>query len=158
MNYSSCSRSSCKSFLQVALLSFLYVLPAAAQTQTATPTIRPLAGIYLSPQIIRISDATPGAVIYYTIDGTTPTTASTRYTAPLSFTAATTVQALAVAPGNSASLVEKASYRFADISQVDSTLILRRTRRFRHRVQAERNSNEWQCASFYQRRQFHRTS
>ena len=49
--------------------------------------------------------------IYYTTDGTTPTTSSTQYTGPiLVLVGTTTVKAIAVAPGWSQSAVASATY------------------------------------------------
>jgi hypothetical protein len=47
------------------------------------PVASPGAGTYPTPQSVTLSSATAGATIYYTIDGTTPTTASLVYSAPI---------------------------------------------------------------------------
>jgi sugar lactone lactonase YvrE/PKD repeat protein len=56
------------------------------QEQVATPTFSPAAGTYSNALSISISCATSGASIYYTTDGSTPTAASTLYTAPINVT------------------------------------------------------------------------
>ena len=43
------------------------------------PTFSPAGGTYASPQTVTISDASPGATIYYTTNGTAPTTSATIY-------------------------------------------------------------------------------
>ena len=77
---------------------------------TATPTFSPGAGTYSAAQTVAIADATANAAIYYTTDGTTPTTASAVYGGPLTVGSTKTVKALAVAPGYTASAVGSAAY------------------------------------------------
>ena len=87
--------------------------PAPPTTQSAaTPAIQPSAGTFTAPQAISISDAIPGAAIYYTTDGSTPTSASPVYSGSFSLSSATTVQALATASGYSNSAVGSAVFKF----------------------------------------------
>ena len=79
----------------------------------ATPVITPTAGAYTSQQTISISDSTSGSSIYYTIDGTTPTTANTLYTGTFLATYAETVKAIAVASGFTPSPVASNAYTFS---------------------------------------------
>ena len=79
-------------------------------TAAATPTFSPAAGTYTSAQNVTISDTTAGAVIYYTTNGTTPTTASTVYTGPVNVGATKTLKAIATATGFSSSAVGSAAY------------------------------------------------
>jgi hypothetical protein len=61
--------------------------PSVRQTYAifpVTPFISPAPGTYTSGRTISISDSTPGSVIYYTIDGSTPTVNSALYTSPIS--------------------------------------------------------------------------
>jgi hypothetical protein len=80
-------------------------LPSAS-----TPTFAPATGSFSSAQSVTISDATSGASIYYTTNGTTPTTSSTEYTGPITVSSTETLRAIAVAPGDSNSAVASASY------------------------------------------------
>ena len=79
-------------------------------TSTATPTFTPATGTYTSAQSVTISDTTAGATIYYTTDGSTPTTSSTVYSGAIPVSATETVNATAIAPGFSPSSVGTAAY------------------------------------------------
>ncbi len=91
-----------------------------AATQVATPTFSPAGGTYSSAQSVTFSDTTSGATIYYTTNGTTPTTASTVYTGPVSVTTTETIRAIAVASGLSQSGVASSTYTIE--SQAPATL------------------------------------
>jgi hypothetical protein len=79
-------------------------------TPAAAPTFTPAAGTYTSAQSVALMDSTPGAVIYYTTNGTTPTTASAKYAGAISVNANETLNAIAVATSYSNSPVGSASY------------------------------------------------
>jgi hypothetical protein len=66
----------------------------------ATPTFSAAAGTYVTVQLVSINDATTGATIYYTTDGSTPTTKSTVYTSPIIVGVSQTIKAIAVDPPN----------------------------------------------------------
>jgi hypothetical protein len=80
------------------------------QLTAATAAFSPAAGTYTSAQTVTISDATPGALIYYTSDGTNPTASSTKYTGPISVASTETIHAIAAATGYSNSAVASAAY------------------------------------------------
>lgn len=77
---------------------------------TATPEFKQAAGTYPPPLNVTITDATPGAVIYYALHGLTPSTASTKYTGPIAVTGTETIKAIAVAPDYTESAVATATY------------------------------------------------
>jgi hypothetical protein len=76
----------------------------------ATPTFSPAGGTYAGTQMVTITDATASANIYYTLDGTIPTTQSTLYTGPVAISASATLSAVATASGYDQSGVESAAY------------------------------------------------
>jgi hypothetical protein len=80
--------------------------------QVATPTFSPPAGAFVVAQFVTINCATPNVTIYYTTDGSTPTTASTVYTGPVLVVGTTTVKAIAVKTGWMNSAVGSATYTF----------------------------------------------
>jgi hypothetical protein len=81
-------------------------------TQTSPPTFSLPAGTYSGAQSVTLSDSSPGATIYYTTDGSTPTTSSAVYTAgdSISILSTETINAIAVAPGYLNSTVASATY------------------------------------------------
>jgi N-acetylneuraminic acid mutarotase len=77
---------------------------------TATPVFSPASGTYSTTQSITITDSTASATIYYTTDGTTPSTVSAQYIGPIAVTATETIQAIATAPNDIQSAVASATY------------------------------------------------
>lgn len=77
-------------------------------TQTATPTIS-TANAQNGAMIVTLADSASGAIIYYTVDGTAPTTSSQVYEAPFLASTSMSVQAIAQATGDSASNVASQS-------------------------------------------------
>lgn len=75
-----------------------------------SPTFSPAAGAYGPTQSVAISSTTAGARIYYTVNGSTPTTSSTLYSGPVSVAASKTIKAIAVTTGTHNSPVTSAAY------------------------------------------------
>jgi predicted P-loop ATPase/GTPase len=88
----------------VASASYTFILPAA------TPVLSPNGGTYAAGQSITLTDATKGAVIFYTTNGATPTAQSTKYSAAIKVSATETIQAIAVASGYANSAAASATY------------------------------------------------
>ena len=75
-----------------------------------TPTFSPAAGTYTSAQNVTISSETDGATIYYTVDGTEPTTESNVYSRAIPVNETTTIKAFAAKADYSNSAVASATY------------------------------------------------
>lgn len=78
----------------------------------ATPVIAPASGTYTAAQSVTLTDATPGATIHYTTDGSPPTASSSAFQAAIPLSSLTTGQALAVAPNYANSAVASATFNF----------------------------------------------
>jgi len=81
-------------------------------TSAATPTISTSAA-QNGAVIVTLADTTAGATIYYTIDGTTPTTTSIRYLSPFLVASNMTLNVMASAPGDSDSHVAAQTFSAA---------------------------------------------
>ena len=78
--------------------------------RAAAPTFSPPAGTYMTAQDVTISSPTPDAKIYYTTDGTSPTTSSQLFSTAFVISKNTTLKAIVVATGNLQSTVTSGSY------------------------------------------------
>ena len=69
---------------------------ALQDNAVATPTITPNGGIYSGSVKVTLQTSTPGAAIYYTTDGQTPTSSSQRYKSAFTLSNSTLVKAVAI--------------------------------------------------------------
>src|SRR5580704_8301934 len=84
--------------------------PIIPPPPAAAPVFSPGAGSYNLVQTVSITDATAGAAIYFTTNGTVPTASSTPYTGPITVGSTETLMAVAIAPGYASSTVATAAY------------------------------------------------
>ena len=80
--------------------------PAATPTVTTVPAPNGASGAV----VVSIASTTSGATIYYTLDGSTPTTSSQVYQAPFLVATNLTVKAIATASGDTTSTVMSQSF------------------------------------------------
>ena len=83
----------------------------APKLTVAAPVFKPDgATSFRGTQMVEIYCATPGASIYYTTDGTTPTSTGTIYSGAISLTSTTTIKAIAVKADMNDSAVAEATF------------------------------------------------
>jgi hypothetical protein len=92
------------------IIGWSYVSGPVTTAQTATPVISPVSESVTSAVQVTMTDSTPGSSVYYTIDGTTPTTSSTKYSGPFTVNHSESVSAIAVAPTYANSAIATANY------------------------------------------------
>jgi sugar lactone lactonase YvrE len=89
------------------------VAAAIFTNKVATPFLNPPPGAVTNGTLVAIGTITPGATIYFTTNGTTPTTGSPIYAGPLTFQGSLTVEAVGVESGYNSSAIVSGSYSLA---------------------------------------------
>jgi Chitobiase/beta-hexosaminidase C-terminal domain len=109
----------------VATASQQVVVYGLISPPAATPTFSPVPGTYSSAQSVALSDATAGASIYYTTNGTTPTTGSTLYNPsnPIPVSSSMTIEAIAAASGYANSAVASGAYVIGSSAATEVSLV-----------------------------------
>ena len=79
------------------------------QTPAAAPTVTTTAA-QNGAVVVSLASTTPGATVYYTVDGSTPTASSQQYQAPFLVASNLTVKAIATASGDTNSGVTSQSF------------------------------------------------
>lgn len=105
--------------LDITVVSTAKTPPPAA----ALPTFSPGAGEYTSEQLVKLSAATSDSSIYYTTDGSTPTTSSTRYYEGIVVGESEVIHAVAVAPGYANSSLASADYIIKTAPSIPSNAV-----------------------------------
>ncbi|RFC46787.1 MAG: Chitobiase/beta-hexosaminidase C-terminal domain-containing protein [Verrucomicrobia bacterium] len=103
-------------------MTALVTVPAISSTVVAAPVIAPAGGVFTTPvNNVTLTCSTPGAAIYYTLDGSTPTNSSPSYTGPLTISAATAIlRARAVKSGMTDSPLASATFTYAPPTELTS--------------------------------------
>ena len=77
------------------------------------PVLTPPGGTYSSEQIVTVTSPTKTGVLYYTVDGSTPSMFSTAYVGPITVNLSRTIHAIAVAGNDADSAVATGAYLIA---------------------------------------------
>lgn len=117
---SGATRFACYTSGQAAIT--LYKSPREVQELIANPTFNPAEGTFFNSVDVTLACETDGTTIYYTLDGSDPTDASTAYTEAIHITETTTVKAIAIKNGASSEIVS-ATYTISNIETVATPVI-----------------------------------
>jgi hypothetical protein len=79
------------------------------------PTFIPAPGTYSAKQLVTLSEAAAGTKIYYTTDGSSPSTSSSLYSEPIQVSASTTIRAVAFV-GGASSLLALGAYSISPVT------------------------------------------
>lgn len=99
-----------------------FILGEAPEPAPANPTFNPAEGTFFNNVDVALACETEGATIYYTLDDTDPTDASTEYTEAIHITETTTVKAIAIKNALSSEIVS-ATYTISNIETVATPVI-----------------------------------
>lgn len=83
---------------------------SANANKVISPVLSIKTGTFSAPFSVSLSTSSTGASIYYTVDGSTPTTLSNLYSKPLNITATTTLLAISIKSGMENSYICKEIY------------------------------------------------
>ncbi|NGZ74392.1 chitobiase/beta-hexosaminidase C-terminal domain-containing protein [Saccharibacillus alkalitolerans] len=99
-------------------IALIKVTPMNENGRAAAPSFSLKHGIYPSSEAVRISSATPGAEIRYTLNGSDPTASSSLYGGPIILPEGSTrtLKAIAVKPGLKNSAVSSSLYRTQSVA------------------------------------------
>lgn len=84
----------------------------------ATPSFSPSGGTYYEPQDVTIHTTTDGASIFFTMDGSLPTSLSNAYTGPIAISTSTSIKAIASKNGMYDSEIITANYVIIDTNSL----------------------------------------
>jgi hypothetical protein len=89
-----------------------------SSTFLPAPSFSPNGGVFTNSLAVSLSNSFPGTTIYYTLDGSTPTTNSILYTGPMTISSTICIRAVAALPGSPNSAVAAATfYNSAEIGR-----------------------------------------
>ncbi|WP_281185160.1 chitobiase/beta-hexosaminidase C-terminal domain-containing protein [Trichlorobacter lovleyi] len=100
--------------------SYPQVATSSADTIAPVTSVSPAGGSYTTAQSVRLT-ANEAATIYYTTNGSTPTTASAVYSAPLTISATTTLKYFARDTAGNSEAVKTATYTISTTPPADTT-------------------------------------
>ncbi len=89
-----CARAAASGLAQSGLVCATYTAGSGTGA-AAAPAFSLGSGAYAGMQTVSLSSSTPGAEIFYTLDGSTPDYTSTLYTGPMRIATTTTIKAIA---------------------------------------------------------------
>lgn len=91
-------------------------VPDVDTVKCATPVAAPVAGAVVLGSTVVLTCATPGADIYYTLDGAAPDATKTKYTVPVAIASALTLKAIAIKDEHINSEILSAAYTQAKVA------------------------------------------